>query len=350
MARRRLNNPTAEEAQAEHDTEMARIAEERAQRVREEEAAETGEYPPAIPNLACRVCSRHPGDELAPGSIGEFNPRVAVYGETDGDTFLCNDCADRICSRCDREHSVANHGGGKCYHTTPILMGDGSTENHRCPCPGFISLVHAEYLTRPIEDWSEDQQHASWAMRHGMEFCQCGMPGTAHFRALACPFNAAGEPTSCTGFLLSSDKPESDLVSVWGDEKVDDLNVLAHVITFGGRVALDIDSLSHKALWDGLSIGKKVTITLTAEVVGTDGHVAIKSKGYVIGVAAVAKVKATSLQWTPAPAEADEEDFDGEYPEEDGRLPGLPWDGGAGEEEQAPRSALDESLDAVLGQ
>lgn len=300
MVRRNTATLAAEAAQREHDEALAQAeANERVEQAkRNARILEEGK-----PATICYICEMPAGANRAGGDVGGLVQRVEVFDHTiaDDGTFLCDDCADRICSRCD--HPNNEHGAGKCHITEPILMGDGTTEVHRCPCPGYISVEHSYWLGRPMETWSEDPQHASWAARHGMEFCTCGMPGTAHFRLRACPYNAAGEATGCTGFTAdpNADGAEEPKVDIWPFEEVDGLRVLEHVIGFAGRVALAPDSYDHLGMWRSLAIDTKVTFTLTATIASTGAHVPIKVKGHTIGLAAVTKVKALELSWGGAP-------------------------------------------------
>lgn len=211
----------------------------------------------------------------------------------------------KTCIRCD--HQVDEHDMNhvdpddcKCRITSPVLMGDGSTQVLPCSCAAFRSIATQRIIDGPIEEWAHDPAHEAFARDFGLRFCICGQPGTKHFRGNACPPAYEGADV-CTGFRLDEPSEEPE-INVWPPEFHEGRLILERVIGFGGKLPMAHDSLEHVDLWGTLAVGKQIIVEVTLEVVG-EGFVPVRSGGakraesQIIGLEAQRKLRVVDLAW-----------------------------------------------------
>ena len=86
----------------------------------------------------------------------------------------------------------------------------------------------------------------------------------------------------------------------------DGLSVLSHEISFGGSVSLVLNRREPTELWDSLSSGRHVTVTMRLEVDGK-GFKAVRDHGALVGLAEVRKLRAERVVW-----EFEDDELDGE--------------------------------------
>lgn len=218
------------------------------------------------------------------------------------------DSPEKTCARCphqtDEHESFVNVRVGderRCMVEIPITMGDGSTAQGRCPCPGWLSVWVQRIIDQGPEQWADDQEHREFAQRHGLQFCaDCGLPGTQHFRGHATVPAYEGADV-CRGFRTEpDDEQNAPVVSIWPPERYEGQPVLEHTVAFAGKIVLAVDSQAHIDLWDRLHAGERVDLLVTLEAGGTAytpvrSGGAHKSESVVIGMSRGRKVRVAEI-------------------------------------------------------